>query len=216
MRCSKQHAACARAGPTSSSDMSNLTGESRQSALLKVWNGCRLSPVRYRDIVRQEFDLDAALRRHPGILLVDELAHSNIAGGDPVPRHPKRWQDIEELLDAGIDVWTTVNIQHLESLNDVVAQITGVRQRETLPDRIFDEADEVELIDLPPNDLLARLHAGKVYVPEEIGHRRGSLFPQAQSHRVARARAQAHGGSRRSLGACVIGRRSDNTAMAGA
>ena len=125
--------------------------------------------VRYRDIVRQEFDLDAALRRHPGILLVDELAHSNIAGGDPVPRHPKRWQDIEELLDAGIDVWTTVNIQHLESLNDVVAQITGARQRETLPDRIFDEADEIELIDLPPNDLLARLHAGKVYVPEEIG-----------------------------------------------
>ncbi len=125
--------------------------------------------VRYRDIVRQEFDLDAALSRGPAILLVDELAHSNLSGGDPEPRHPKRWQDIEELLDAGIDVWTTVNIQHLESLNDVVAQITGVRQRETLPDRVFDEADEVELIDLPPDDLLARLYAGKVYIPEEIG-----------------------------------------------
>ena len=125
-------------------------------------------PVRYRDIVRQEFDLDAALRRRPAILLVDELAHSNVSGGEPPPRHPKRWQDIEELLDAGIDVWTTVNIQHLESLNDVVAQITGVRQRETLPDRIFEQADEVELIDLPPDDLIARLKAGKVYVPEEV------------------------------------------------
>src|SRR5262245_23595057 len=121
-------------------------------------------PVRYGGIVRQEFDLDAALRRRPAILVVDELAHSNISGGDPPPRHPKRWQDIEELLEAGIDVWTTVNVQHLESLNDVVAQITGIRQRETLPDRVFDEADEVELIDLPPDDLLARLKAGKIYI----------------------------------------------------
>jgi two-component system sensor histidine kinase KdpD len=119
--------------------------------------------VRYRDIVRQEFNLDAALARHPAILIVDELAHSNVSGGEPAPRHPKRWQDIEELLEAGIDVWTTVNVQHLESLNDVVAQITGVKQRETLPDRIFDEAHEVELIDLPPDDLLARLRAGKIY-----------------------------------------------------
>jgi two-component system sensor histidine kinase KdpD len=126
-------------------------------------------PVEYRGIVRQEFGLDAALKRRPTILLVDELAHSNLVGGEPPPRHPKRWQDIEELLEAGINVWTTLNVQHLESLNDVVAQITGVRQRETLPDRIFDTADEIELIDLPPDDLLARLHAGKVYVPEEIG-----------------------------------------------
>ena len=85
--------------------------------------------VRYRGIVRQEFDLDAALARRPAILLVDELAHSNLVGGEPAPRHPKRWQDIEELLEAGIDVWTTVNVQHLESLNDLVAQITGVRQQ---------------------------------------------------------------------------------------
>jgi two-component system sensor histidine kinase KdpD len=124
--------------------------------------------VRYRDILRQEFDLDAALRRRAAILLVDELAHSNIVGGEPAPRHPKRWQDVEELLDAGINVWTTVNVQHLESLNDLVAQITGTRQRETLPDRIFDEADEVELVDLPPDDLIARLNAGKIYVPREI------------------------------------------------
>ena len=91
------------------------------------------------------------------------------SAASPPPRHPKRWQDVEELLDAGINVWTTLNVQHLESLNDLVAQITGVKQRETLPDRIFDEADEVELIDLPPDDLLARLHAGKVYVPAEVG-----------------------------------------------
>jgi len=124
-------------------------------------------PVRYRGLVRQEFDLDAALKRRPAILLVDELAHSNLIEGEPSPRHAKRWQDIEELLEAGINVWTTVNVQHLESLNDLVAQITGVRQRETIPDRIFDEADEVELIDLPPDDLLARLQAGLIYLPEE-------------------------------------------------
>lgn len=123
--------------------------------------------VRYRGIVRREFDLDAALKRHPAIVLVDELAHSNLTGGDPAPRHPKRWQDVQELLDAGISVWTTVNVQHLESLNDLVFQITGVRQRETLPDKIFDEAADIELIDLPPDDLLARLRAGKVYVADE-------------------------------------------------
>ena len=125
--------------------------------------------VRYRGIIRREFDLDAALRRTPAIVLVDELAHSNIAEGEPLPRHAKRWQDVEELLDAGISVWTTLNVQHLESLNDVVAGITGVRQQETLPDRIFDEADEVELIDLPPDDLLARLKAGKVYAADRVG-----------------------------------------------
>jgi two-component system sensor histidine kinase KdpD len=124
-------------------------------------------PVHYRGIVRHEFDLDAALARRPTILLVDELAHSNLVGGEPAPRHPKRWQDVDELLDAGITVWTTVNVQHLESLNDLVAQITGVRQRETVPDRVFDEANDIELIDLPPDDLLARLRAGKVYIADE-------------------------------------------------
>src|ERR1700752_768442 len=126
-------------------------------------------PVSYRGIVRQEFDLDAALVRQPEILLVDELAHSNLVGGEPAPRHPKRWQDIEELLAAGVSVWTTVNVQHLESLNDLVYQTTGIRQRETLPDHVFDEADDIELIDLPPDDLLARLHAGKVYIGEQAG-----------------------------------------------
>ncbi|MGH8325191.1 MAG: DUF4118 domain-containing protein [Steroidobacteraceae bacterium] len=123
--------------------------------------------VQYRGIVRQELDLDAALARRPAILLVDELAHSNMIGGQPASRHPKRWQDIDELLEAGIRVWTTVNVQHIESLNDLVEQITGVRQRETVPDRVFDEADDIELIDLPPDDLLARLRAGKVYIADE-------------------------------------------------
>jgi len=131
----------------------------------------RLPPlaVSYRGIVRYEFDLDAALARHPEILLVDELAHSNVTGGEPPPRHPKRWQDIEELLAAGISVWTTVNVQHLESLNDLIFQTTGVRQRETLPDHVFDEADDIELIDLPPDDLIARLRAGKVYLGDQVG-----------------------------------------------
>src|SRR5215472_19226028 len=101
-------------------------------------------------MVRNEFDLDAGLARRPSILVVDELAHSNLTGGEPRLRHAKRWQDIEELRDAGIDVWSTLNVQHLESLNDIVAGITGVRQQETIPDHIFDEADQIELIDLPP------------------------------------------------------------------
>ena len=106
-----------------------------------------------------EFDLDAALARKPALILVDELAHSNVAGS----RHPKRWQDVDELLSAGIDVWTTLNVQHLESLNDVVGGITGVRVQETLPDTFFDRADEIVLVDTPADELLARLKAGKVY-----------------------------------------------------
>lgn len=142
-------------------------GRIETERLLEGLEQVPMLPVAYRGITRREFDLDAALRRRPTIILVDELAHSNLIEGDPPPRHAKRWQDIEELLDAGIDVWTTVNVQHLESLNDLVAQITGVRQRETIPDRIFDEADEVELIDLPSDDLLTRLKAGKIYVEEQ-------------------------------------------------
>ncbi len=111
----------------------------------------------------QEFDLDTALARRPGVLLVDELAHSNAAGS----RHPKRWQDIDELLDAGIDVLTTVNVQHIESLNNVVGGITGIRVWETVPDHVFDTADEVVLVDLPTDDLLRRLKEGKVYLPEQ-------------------------------------------------
>jgi two-component system sensor histidine kinase KdpD len=145
-------------------------GRAETERLLEGLEHLPTQSVSYRGIVRQEFDLDAALTRHPAILLVDELAHSNLVGGEPPPRHPKRWQDVEELLAAGINVWTTVNVQHLESLNDLVTQITGVRQRETLPDRIFDEADEVELIDLPPDDLLARLHAGKIYIADAVAN----------------------------------------------
>jgi two-component system sensor histidine kinase KdpD len=143
-------------------------GRAETERLLEGLEQLPFLSVAYRGIIRREFDLDAALRRHPATLLVDEFAHSNVVGGEPSPRHPKRWQDIQELLDAGINVWTTVNVQHLESLNDLVYQITGVRQRETLPDQIFDEASEIELIDLPPDDLLARLRAGKVYVADEV------------------------------------------------
>ncbi|MBS0561274.1 MAG: sensor histidine kinase KdpD [Proteobacteria bacterium] len=115
--------------------------------------------VPYRGQTIDEFDLDAALARRPGLLLVDELAHTNAPGS----RHHKRWEDVAELLDAGIDVWATLNVQHLESLNDAVARITGVRVRETLPDRVLEMADEIELIDLPPNELRKRLEQGLVY-----------------------------------------------------
>jgi len=118
--------------------------------------------VEYHGAVLWEFDLDAALARRPALILVDELAHTNA----PSSRHPKRWQDVLELLDAGISVLTTVNVQHLESLNDVVAKITGVRVRETVPDSVLDQADEIELVDLPPDELIQRLKEGKVYVPD--------------------------------------------------
>jgi two-component system, OmpR family, sensor histidine kinase KdpD len=119
--------------------------------------------LEYRGATLEEFDLDAALQRRAALILVDELAHTNAQGS----RHAKRWQDIVELLDAGIDVYTTVNVQHLESLNDVVAKVTGAVMRETVPDSIFEQADEVELIDLPPDDLLQRFREGKVYMPAQ-------------------------------------------------
>jgi len=116
--------------------------------------------IHHRGRLVTEFDLDAALARRPALILMDELAHSNAPGS----RHPKRWQDVEELLEAGIDVFTTVNVQHLESLNDVVSGVTGIQVRETVPDPFFDAADEVVLVDLPPDDLRQRLHEGKVYI----------------------------------------------------
>ncbi|HEY9775849.1 MAG TPA: sensor histidine kinase KdpD [Planktothrix sp.] len=118
--------------------------------------------IEYKGATLEEFDLDAALKRKSAVLLVDELAHTNAPGC----RHEKRWQDIEELLDAGIDVYTTLNIQHLESANDIVAQITHVKVRETIPDSFFDRAYEIELVDLPPDELIQRLKEGKVYVPD--------------------------------------------------
>jgi two-component system sensor histidine kinase KdpD len=119
--------------------------------------------MEYRGTRLRELDLDAALARRPALLLVDELAHTNAPGS----RHAKRWQDIAELVAAGIEVYTTCNVQHLESLNDIVARITSVQVRETVPDAVLDEADEVELIDLPPDDLIQRLKEGKVYVPDQ-------------------------------------------------
>src|ERR1700689_94757 len=119
--------------------------------------------IEYRGQSLAEMDLDAVIARRPQIVLVDELAHTNAEGS----RHPKRYLDVEELMNNGIDVYTTVNIQHIESLNDVVAQITHVRVRETVPDAVFDRADAVELVDLTPADLIARLKEGKVYVPRQ-------------------------------------------------
>ncbi len=136
-------------------------GRAETAALLE---GIEVLPRRdteYRDIHLTEFDLDGALARHPELLLVDELAHTNAPGA----RHPKRWQDVEELLDAGIDVFSTLNVQHVESLNDVVARLTGVVVRETVPDGLLEHAHEVRLVDLPPDELRLRLAEGKVYVP---------------------------------------------------
>jgi two-component system, OmpR family, sensor histidine kinase KdpD len=128
--------------------------------------------IAYRGNELSEFDIDAALRRHPALILVDELAHSNVQGA----RHPKRWQDVEELLGAGIDVFSTLNVQHLESLNDVVGGITQVRVWETVPDTVFDAADEVVLVDIPADELLARLKAGKVYVEAQAEHAAHNFF----------------------------------------
>jgi len=122
--------------------------------------------IDYRGILIPEMDLDAVLARKPRLALVDELAHTNAPGS----RHPKRYQDVEELLDAGIDVYTTLNIQHLESVRNTVAQITGVWVRETVPDSIVDRAAEIKLVDLPPDELILRLKEGKVYIPEMIAH----------------------------------------------
>jgi two-component system, OmpR family, sensor histidine kinase KdpD len=128
-------------------------------------DGIEVLPKRridYRGHVLEEFDLDAALARKPGLLLVDEYAHTNVPGS----RHPKRWQDVEELLAAGLDVWTTLNVQHLESLNDVVLKITGVRQRETVPDSALSKADDIGMVDITPAELRQRMSEGKVYLPE--------------------------------------------------
>src|ERR1700719_1409527 len=138
-------------------------GRAETEALL---HGLEILPrkrIEYRDQILEEMDLDALIARHPQIALVDELAHTNAPGS----RHPKRYLDVEELLSHGIDVYTAVNIQHIESLNDVVAQITHVRVRETVPDSVVDRADAIELIDLTPDDLIQRLKEGKVYVPKQ-------------------------------------------------
>ena len=153
-------------------------GRPETTALLEGLDLLPRRAIEYRGITLHEFDLDAALARRPTLILVDELAHSNAPGS----RHTRRSQDVEELLAAGINVYTTVNVQHLESLNDVVAQITGVQVRETVPDSMLDQADEVELADLSAEDLLTRLREGKVYVPEQAARaveqffRKGNLI----------------------------------------
>ena len=142
------------------------------------WRGWRSFPFgrsQYRGVSLREFDVDAALARRPDLLLVDELAHTNAEGS----RHAKRWQDVEELLAAGIHVWTTLNVQHIESLNDVIGQVTGVTVRETVPDQVFDSADDLELVDISPEDLLARLQAGKVYIPQQAERAMQSFFQKA-------------------------------------
>jgi len=152
-----------REGVDVASGVVETHGRPETAALLEGLAVLPRRRVAYRGIDLEEFDLDAALARRPALVLVDELAHTNAPGS----RHAKRWQDVEELLAAGIGVYSTLNVQHLESLNDVVAQITGVTVRETLPDAVFDQADEIELADLSADDLLKRLRQGKVYVPEQ-------------------------------------------------
>ncbi len=138
-------------------------GRRETEALLEGLEVVPRRHVEYKGQSLGEMDLDAIIARRPQIVLVDELAHTNVEGS----RHPKRYLDVEELMSSGIDVYTTVNIQHIESLNDVVAQITHVRVRETVPDAVFDRADAVELVDLTPDDLIQRLKEGKVYVPKQ-------------------------------------------------
>ena len=147
-------------------------GRKETEALLQGLEVLPRAQIAFQDRTLPEFDLDGALARHPALILVDELAHTNVPGA----RHPKRWQDIDELLAAGIDVYTTLNVQHIESLNDVVGGITGIRVWETVPDFFFDKADEVVMVDVSADDLLARLAAGKVYLPEHIERAAKNFF----------------------------------------
>ncbi len=147
-------------------------GRKETEALLADLEVLPMADVSFHGRSVREFDLDAAQKRHPALILVDELAHTNAPGS----RHAKRWQDVDELLASGIDVFTSLNVQHLESLNDVIGGITGITVRETVPDTFFDNADEVMLVDIPADDLLARLSAGKVYVPEQIERAAHNFF----------------------------------------
>jgi len=147
-------------------------GRAETEALLADLSILPRKEIEYKGIKLQEFDLDAALARRPGLILIDEMAHTNAPGS----RHPKRWQDVKELLDSGIDVYTTINIQHIESYNDIVAQITGVVMQETVPDAIVEQADSIELVDLPYEELLKRLQEGKVYIGPQAELARQNFF----------------------------------------
>ncbi|MES2612317.1 MAG: two-component system sensor histidine kinase KdbD, partial [Pseudomonadota bacterium] len=161
-----------RAGTRVLAGVVETHGRSETAELLQGLPRLAQRELPYRDRTLSEFDLDAALALKPAVLLVDELAHSNVEGS----RHPKRWQDVRELLDAGIDVWTTLNVQHLESLNGVVGAITGIRVHETVPDTVLDSADEVVLVDVTPDELLLRLKAGKVYLAPQAERAAQNFF----------------------------------------
>lgn len=150
-------------------------GRQETEALLAGLESLPTRKIEYQGVTLSEFDVDAALARKPNLLLVDELAHTNVKGC----RHSKRWQDVEDLLAAGINVWTTLNVQHIESLNDVVGQITGIAVRETVPDRIFDLAEDLELVDVSPEELVSRLQGGKVYVSEQAQRAIRSFFQKS-------------------------------------
>lgn len=147
-------------------------GRSETAALLEGLEVLPRRTVAYRNRTLMEFDIDAAIARHPALLLVDEFAHSNAPG----LVHPKRYQDVEGILQAGIDVWTTLNIQHLESLTDVVERIAGITVRETIPDKVLERADEIVVVDLPPEDLIQRLKEGKVYLPDNASRAMDQFF----------------------------------------
>jgi two-component system, OmpR family, sensor histidine kinase KdpD len=147
-------------------------GRAETEALAEGLEAVPRRRVAYRGVTLEEMDLPGILRRAPEVCLIDELAHTNAPGLE----HPKRYEDIEDVLDAGIDVFSTVNVQHLESLNDQVAELTGVRVRETVPDEVLARADEIVLVDLPPADLIARLRDGKVYPAARVPAALGGFF----------------------------------------
>ena len=147
-------------------------GRAETAALLDGLDVLPKKEIEYKGVKLKEFDIDAALARKPALILIDELAHTNAPGS----RHPKRWQDIEELLDAGISVYTALNVQHWESLNDLVAQVTGVVVKETVPDTFLERTHDLELVDISPEDLLKRLKDGKVYLGEQAERAAENFF----------------------------------------
>lgn len=147
-------------------------GRAETEAMLRGFEVLPRRTVYHQGHILQEMDAEALIARRPGLALIDEMAHSNLSGS----RHDKRWQDVEDVLAAGIDVYTTLNVQHVETLNDTVARITGIRVRETVPDQVLELADEIELIDLPPDELIARLRAGKVYVQDQASRAVSNFF----------------------------------------
>ncbi|GHG21032.1 sensor histidine kinase [Paracoccus aerius] len=161
-----------RAGTDVAVALAETHGRKETAALLAQLDQLPRRVITYRDRQMSEMDLDALLARRPQLALIDELAHTNVPGS----RHPKRWQDVEEVLAEGIDVYSTLNIQHIESLNDLVARITGIRVQETVPDTVLQMADEIKLIDLPPEDLIQRMREGKVYMPAEAGRALSNFF----------------------------------------